>query len=84
MNREKAIEIFRGWDGVYIGYSSDEVEKAHDMAIQALSQEPCDDAISRKWLKTAIHRFYYGLKHTPTEEDIQAYIDAAPPVTVSL
>lgn len=40
-----------------------------------------DDAISREWLKTAIHNFYYGLKHTPTEEDIQAYIDAAPSVS---
>lgn len=42
-----------------------------------------EDAISREWLKTAIHNFYYGLKHTPTEEDIQAYIDAAPSVSYS-
>ena len=34
--------------------------------------------ISREWIKTAIHNFYYGLNHTPTEEDIQAYIDVAP------
>ena len=40
-----------------------------------------EDAISREWLKTAIHNFYYGLKHTPTEEDIQAYIAAAPSVS---
>jgi hypothetical protein len=39
------------------------------------------DLISREWLKTAIHNFYYGLQHTPTEEDIQAYIDAAPSVS---
>ena len=39
------------------------------------------DLISREWLKTAIHNFYYGLTHTPTEEDIQAYIDAAPSVS---
>ena len=46
-------------------------------------QEPCEDAISRACLKEAIHNFYfyYGLKHKPTEEDIQAYIDAAKPVT---
>ena len=43
-------------------------------------QEPCEDCISRGWLKTAIHNFYHGLKHIPTEEDIQAYIDAAPSV----
>ena len=58
-----------------------DVAQASRMAIQALSAEPCEDAISRAWLKEAIHNFYYGLKHTPTEEDIQAYIDAAPSVT---
>jgi len=46
-----------------------------------ICQQVCDDAISRDWLKTAIHNFYYGLKHTPSEEDIQAYIAAAPFVT---
>ena len=46
-----------------------------------MNQYDCEDAISRAWLKEAIHNFYYGLKHTPTEEDIQAYIDAAPSVT---
>ena len=49
--------------------------------IKALEQEPCEDAISRKWLKNAIHNFYKGLIHTPTEEDIQAYIYVAPSVT---
>lgn len=44
MTREEAIKLLRNWDGVYIGYSSDEVEEAHDMAIKALSQEPCEDA----------------------------------------
>lgn len=44
------------------------------------SQESNGEAISREWLKTAIHNFYDGLKHTPTEEDIQAYIDVAPSV----
>ena len=44
------------------------------------SADSCEDAISREWLKTAIHNFYYGLKHIPTEEDIQAYIDVAPSV----
>lgn len=39
------------------------------------------DLISREWLKTAIHNFYYGLNHIPAEEDIQAYIDAAPSVS---
>ncbi len=41
---------------------------------------PCDDVISRQWIKAAIHNFYDGLMHTPTEEDIQAYLSAAPSV----
>lgn len=58
-----------------------------DQIIDIVSELPsvtpkhCEDAISREWLKTAIHNFYYGLKHIPTEEDIQAYIDAAPSVS---
>lgn len=43
-------------------------------------QGSCEDCVSREWLKTAIHNFYHGLKHIPTEEDIQAYIDVAPSV----
>lgn len=41
-----------------------------------------NDLISREDLKKAIHNFFYGLNHTVTEEDIQAYIDATPTVTV--
>lgn len=52
-----------------------------EQGLIASKQEGCDDAISREWLKTAIHKFFYGLKHIPTEEDIQAYIDVAPRVT---
>lgn len=36
------------------------------------------DLISREFLQTAIHNFFYGLNHTPTEEDIQRYIEVAP------
>ena len=38
------------------------------------------DLISREWLQTAIHNFFNGLNHTPTEEDIQRYIKVAPSV----
>ena len=68
----QAYKMFEGEDTVYV---------ERDDVLEVLKQEPCEDAINREWLKTAIHNFYYGLKHTPTEEDIQAYIDAAPPVT---
>lgn len=38
------------------------------------------DLISREFLQTAIHNFFNGLNHTPTEEDIQRYIEVAPSV----
>lgn len=38
------------------------------------------DLISRKFLQTAIHNFFNGLNHAPTEEDIQRYIEVAPSV----
>lgn len=84
MTREDAIENLRRlqnllFNAPYIDTST--IITTCNTAIQALEQEPCEDAISREWLKTAIHNFYYGLKHTPTEEDIQAYIDAAPSVS---
>lgn len=75
MTREDALKVL---DTIpTIGEQVDALE----MAIEALEQEPCEDAISRAWLKESIHNFYHGLKHTPTEEDIQAYIDVAPSVT---
>lgn len=48
--------------------------------VETLWGEPCEDCVSREWLKNAIHNFYKGLIHTSTEEDIQAYIDVAPSV----
>lgn len=59
----------------FTGFKKEIIDSACDRIV---GQEPCNDAISREWLKIAIHNFYYGLKHTPTEEDIQVYIDAAP------
>ena len=32
--------------------------------------------IKKEEFKSAIHNFFYGLKHNVTEEDIQAYADA--------
>ena len=75
MTRENAIDIIK-----CLAWHTRPNEEDIEQAIEALEQQPCD-CISRAWLKESIHNFYHGLKHTPTEEDIQAYIDAAPPVT---
>lgn len=58
-------------------------DKICDDIIKTLAQEPCEDGISRKWIKEAIHNFYKGLNHIPTEEDIQRYIEVAPSVNSS-
>jgi len=79
MTREEAIKNIK--EHCYFANLIPQAKEALDIAIKALEQEPCEDCISRLWLKEAIHNFYYGLKHTPTEEDIQAYIDVAPSVT---
>lgn len=54
-------------------------EKTIELAISALSENK-GDLISREFLQTAIHNFFNGLNHTPTEKDIQRYIEVAPSV----
>ena len=48
MTREKAIEILNSWDGVFIGYSSDEVNEAIKMATEALEKE---SKKTGRWIK---------------------------------
>lgn len=54
MTREEAIELLVNatysdeWQG------NDDLQTAHNMAIEALKQEPCDDAISRQAVLDAI------------------------------
>ena len=38
MTNDKATEILQSWDGIYIGYSSDEIEEAHEIAISAIKK----------------------------------------------
>lgn len=59
MTREEAIEIIKDYDVNGCGYchqGGDEIEEAFDMAIEALSAEPCEDCISRKEAINAIKR----------------------------
>ena len=81
MNREEAIkelqeslDTLREYD---IAHSS-RLKQALEMAIQALSQEPCDDVVSRKAvLKLKHHKPEYG-------DMIYAFdVEQLPPVTPS-
>ena len=49
MTREEVIQVLKGWDGYFIGHSSDDVNEALDMAIQALEKDETDIA-SAKWI----------------------------------
>ncbi len=77
MTKEEAIDIVK-----CLAWHTRPNEEDIELAIKALSAEPCEDCISRAWVKEAIHNLYHYLRHTPTEEDIQEYVvDDAPSVT---
>lgn len=65
----------------YVVYDVEWFKKNWRTELNVMGVE-CEDAISRAWIKEAIHNLYHYSRHTPTEEDIQEYIvDDAPPVT---
>lgn len=82
-----SIEVDGGFDGyrTVIKKMLNAINNTQKKAIEDLpgvqpKQIECGDTISRKWIKEAIHNFYQGLNHVPTEEDIQRYIEVAPSV----
>ena len=83
MTREQARREIDDLDYYLQHHTDDYSESSHTaimMAISALEQEPCDDAISREWLmRRATERFYT----TNYFNHISAMIEEAPPVTPS-
>ena len=75
----KAIQDFIGW------FKEDSlIRKALDMAIKALSQEPCDDAISREAVDKYIARLLSGYLYDGERERLEifsAYLWELPSVT---
>ena len=65
MTREEAIEIMKTIKADCYIISTEEDKQAFEMAIQALSQEPCDDAISREAVLDGIEE----LKKSPWATD---------------
>ena len=60
MTREEAIEVMKAYRDKVINSVSNQLDgdiKAFDMAIQALSQEPCNDAIDREYLFKVLDDF---------------------------
>ena len=75
MTREEAIYIISQMIKDEEGFLSDNTVEAHKMAIKALEQEPCEDAIGRSDMLDAI-----GHGKTYTSEELQRIIKALPPV----
>lgn len=68
MTREEAMDIFEhNWTRlVNADYTEEELNKAIEMAIKALEQEPCEDCVSREDVLK-------GRTYTSTEEGWEGY-----------
>lgn len=88
---EKAVEILRNYHNGYFGYTIDDVQKAHNLAITALvtsSTRPTGDCISREALKESFNENCAGdcaccIHHKWEENNIKDHcllIDNAPTV----
>ena len=75
MTREEAIYELRNAAWLGTDHSRARTEEAVEMAIQALSQEPCDDAIDRAEAMTEIMMFAGNVK--PDEKDIYIKVSDA-------
>lgn len=67
MTREEAIKILEAGRNPYHNIDTDTWCEAFEIAIEALKQEPCDDAISRQAAIDAFERFIHelGIKDEP-------------------
>ena len=68
MTREEAIELLEKEKAYMLGHGGDTQANALDIAIKALEQEPCEDAIDRAEAMTEIMMFAGNVKSD--EEDI--------------
>lgn len=78
MTREEAIEIIKSECYVFNPLNFDRstmVNTALDMAVKALKQEPCEDAIDRAEAMTEIMMFAGNVK--PDEEDVYLKVSDA-------
>ena len=68
MSREEAIEILK--NSTMKDTLSEQWQEAYKMAISALEQEPCDDAISRDAVLKVIDGWYEQNRDTENIEDL--------------
>jgi len=83
MTREEASNILE--KGLVNAPSEEAWCEAFIMAFKALKAEPCEDCVSRTWIREHLGMFLRGCRAERTyeeiAEDVEAYIDYAPSVT---
>lgn len=79
MTREEAIEVIQKLIGRF--KSDSRTYKALEMAIQALSQEPCDDAMSREDVFNTIYNMELS---NWVKDELWNELKKLPPVTLKL
>ena len=86
MKREECIKVLQAlWRYKDCGYSENEIRESLDMAIKALEQEPCEDAISRQAVLNTLDSTDKFLDETRTVESYKTLLEECyknlPPVT---
>lgn len=82
MSREEAIDLLDNLIGMVEDNQESDYDTALKMGIQALSQEPCDDTVSRQAVLDEINRI--GIKAFETYTDysqLYDFVDTLPSVT---
>lgn len=82
MTREETYKRFKRWAQSSIGnHGSDEDYNMAENIMALLSQEPCEDAISRKYIQ---EKYYTcaDMLH-PDADIVMAWVDEAPPVRLA-
>lgn len=80
MTREEAIRELKRFSGTTQLKLSANFWNALGKAINALEQQPCDDAISRKWVLDVVNNFVFDTE-TDRNRIIHIIRDTAPSVT---
>ncbi len=78
MTREKAIKAIQDFRNDYDSNGSGYLDEALEMAIKALEQEPCEDAVSRQAVHDGMIKYGFHASDMTITEFVE---DVLPPVT---
>ena len=78
MTKEQAIEILKEYTQSFF---SARTKDAHNMAINALEQQPCDDCVSRQVVLNAITEIDGNINRYIYTNEVREIVKELPPVT---